>query len=35
MRINAVVGDLRRIGDDQTLVGYSVPRRSGGQVMHV
>jgi hypothetical protein len=33
MRIEAGVGDLvRRIGDDQTQVGYSVARRSGGRV---
>jgi hypothetical protein len=31
MRIEARVGDLvRRIGDDQAQVGYSVVRRSGG-----
>jgi hypothetical protein len=33
-RIEAGVEDLvRRIGDDQTQVGYSVAGRSGGQVM--
>jgi hypothetical protein len=32
-RIEAGVGDLvRRIGDDQTQVGYSVAGRSGGRV---
>jgi hypothetical protein len=33
MRIVAGVGDLvQRIGDSQAKVGYSVARRSGGQV---
>jgi hypothetical protein len=33
MRIEAEVGYLvRRIGDDQTQVGYSVTERSGGRV---
>jgi hypothetical protein len=33
MRIEAGVGDLvRRIGDDQAQVGYSVAGRSGGRV---
>jgi hypothetical protein len=31
MRIKTGIGDLvRRIGDDQAQVGYSVARRSGG-----
>jgi hypothetical protein len=34
MRIEVSVGDLvRRIGDDQAQVGYSMNRRSGGRVM--
>jgi hypothetical protein len=33
MRTEAGVGDIeRRIGDDQTQVGYSVARRLGGRV---
>jgi hypothetical protein len=33
MRIEAGVGDLvRRIEDDQSQVGYTVVRRSGGRV---